>query len=45
MEENGGLRDVLIHNYMGVDVDEIQKIVSARLPQLRAGLKAILRDS
>lgn len=40
-----GLRDVLIHNYMGVDLDEIQKIVSARLPRLRAALKAILRDS
>lgn len=40
-----GLRDVLIHNYMGVDLDEVQKIVSARLPRLRAALKAILRDS
>ena len=40
-----GLRDVLIHNYMGVDLDEIQKIISARLPRLRAALKAILRDS
>lgn len=40
-----GLRDVLIHNYMGVDLDEIQKIVSARLPRLRSALKAILRDS
>ena len=39
-----GLRDVLIHNYMGVDLDDIQKIVSARLPRLRAALKAILRD-
>lgn len=40
-----GLRDVLIHNYMGVDLDEIQKIISVRLPRLRAALKAILRDS
>lgn len=40
-----GLRDVLIHNYMGVDLDEVQKIISARLPRLRAALKVILRDS
>jgi hypothetical protein len=30
--------DVLIHDYIGVDLDEVWNVASARLPELRAGL-------
>ncbi|MCK9441950.1 MAG: DUF86 domain-containing protein [Methanothrix sp.] len=37
-----GFRDVLIHNYMGVDLDEIWNIIENELPQIKSSLKAVL---
>ena len=37
-----GLRDVLIHNYMGVDVGVIWKITREAIPELKHSLEAIL---
>ena len=37
-----GLRDVLIHNYMGVDLDEIWNIVTNNLPQLKQAVQKML---
>lgn len=36
-----GLRDVLIHNYMGVDWDEIWNIITNHLPQLQSDIKML----
>ena len=33
-----GMRDVLIHNYMGVDVQEVWNVASMRVPELRSAL-------
>ena len=37
-----GFRDVLIHNYMGVDLVEVWNIIENELPQIRSSLKAVL---
>lgn len=33
-----GFRDVLIHNYMGVDLDEIWRVVEQSLPDLKSAI-------
>ncbi|MDZ7719786.1 MAG: HepT-like ribonuclease domain-containing protein [Balneolaceae bacterium] len=38
-----GMRDILIHNYMGVDIDVVWKTID-RLPQLRKDLNEILKE-
>lgn len=43
-----GLRDVLIHDYMGVDLKTVWKVAQERLPELKvllSGLSAAKRDS
>jgi uncharacterized protein with HEPN domain len=37
-----GMRDVLIHDYIGVDLDEVWNVASARIPELRATLEQFL---
>ncbi|HOM18458.1 MAG TPA: DUF86 domain-containing protein [Thermoguttaceae bacterium] len=37
-----GLRDVLIHQYEGVDLERVWKIVEAELPGLRQAIAALL---
>jgi uncharacterized protein with HEPN domain len=37
-----GLRDVLIHDYMGVDLDTVWTITQSALPQLRHDIEAFL---
>jgi uncharacterized protein with HEPN domain len=39
-----GLRDVLIHDYMGVDVAAVWEITQKNLPPLRLQLESILRE-
>ncbi|MBS0634665.1 MAG: DUF86 domain-containing protein [Verrucomicrobia bacterium] len=39
-----GLRDVLIHEYMGVDLKAIWEITQKNLPQLRTQLETILKN-
>jgi uncharacterized protein with HEPN domain len=39
-----GLRDVLIHDYLGVDLDEVWAIVEGRLPDLKKEIALILGD-
>lgn len=36
-----GLRDVLIHDYMGVDIDEVWNVVVNHLPNLKGQLLTI----
>ncbi len=40
--EMAGFRDVLIHNYIGVDLDEVWNIIEKELPQIKSGMKAVL---
>jgi len=37
-----GLRDVLIHQYMGVDLNEVWRIVEQDLPTLKTQIAALL---
>jgi uncharacterized protein with HEPN domain len=34
-----GMRDVLIHDYIGVDLDEVWNVASIRIPELQAALE------
>jgi uncharacterized protein with HEPN domain len=37
-----GIRDVLIHDYIGVDLDEAWNVASLRVPELRAVVEQFL---
>jgi uncharacterized protein with HEPN domain len=37
-----GMRDVLIHDYIGVDLDEVWNVVSSRIPELQTALEEFL---
>jgi uncharacterized protein with HEPN domain len=37
-----GMRDVLIHDYIGVDLDEVWNVASSRIPELQAALEQLL---
>ena len=38
-----GFRDVLIHDYFGIDLDEVWGVVQTNLPQLKLQIEAILQ--
>ncbi|HTP35797.1 MAG TPA: DUF86 domain-containing protein [Candidatus Acidoferrales bacterium] len=37
-----GMRDVLIHDYIGVDLEEVWNVASSRIPELRKALEHFL---
>jgi uncharacterized protein with HEPN domain len=37
-----GMRDVLIHDYIGVDLDEVWDVSTTGIPELQAALEAFL---
>ncbi len=39
-----GMREVLIHDYIGVDLDEVWNVASSRIPELQAALEQFLGD-
>ncbi len=39
-----GMRDVLIHDYIGVDLDEVWNVASSRIPELQAALDQYLAE-
>ncbi len=39
-----GFRDVLIHDYMGIDLDEVWDVVERNLPDLKGKVEAILQE-
>jgi len=39
-----GMRDVLIHDYMGVDVSVVWEVTQRGLPELKRKIEAILRE-
>ena len=40
-----GLRDVLIHNYMGVDLNAVWEIAQTRIPTLKTQIELIIREA
>jgi uncharacterized protein with HEPN domain len=40
----GGLRDILIHQYFGIDVDILWDIMQGKLPSLERSVFAILQE-
>jgi uncharacterized protein with HEPN domain len=39
-----GLRDVLIHEYMGVDLNAIWELTQQNIPELKTALESMLTD-
>ena len=39
-----GFRDILIHNYMGVDAREVWNVIDAHLPILRRAVEELLKE-
>jgi uncharacterized protein with HEPN domain len=39
-----GMRDILIHNYFGIDVDAVWNVVKKDLPKLKKEIKFILKN-
>ena len=39
-----GMRDVLIHDYIGVDLDEVWNVAVSRIPELQTVLGQFLAD-
>ena len=38
-----GLRDVLIHDYMGIDLEAVWEVTQQRIPELEGQIQGILR--
>ena len=39
-----GMRDVLIHDYMGVDISMVWEVTQRDLPELKSKIEAILKE-
>ena len=39
-----GLRDILVHNYLGVDIDAVWEVTQQNLPELENAIDQILRE-
>ena len=39
-----GFRDVLIHDYFGLDLDEVWGVVQTNLPELKRQIAGILKE-
>jgi uncharacterized protein with HEPN domain len=39
-----GMRHILVHEYFGIDLDEVWSVVERDLPALRPQIQEILRD-
>ena len=40
-----GMRDVLIHDYMGVDIKTVWKVITERLPEIAPMLKSLVDNN
>ncbi len=38
------MRDILIHEYFGVDVDRVWQVLKVRLPEMKEGINKILSN-
>lgn len=39
-----GFRNVLVHNYLGVDLEYVYQAIEEQLPSLKAAAQALIRD-
>lgn len=39
-----GLRNIIVHDYFGIDIDKIKKIIKNEIPKLTEDIKAIITD-
>ncbi|TAN60959.1 DUF86 domain-containing protein [bacterium] len=39
-----GMRDILIHEYFGVDIDRVWQVLKVRIPELKKEINNILRN-
>ena len=39
-----GMRDILVHEYFGVDMDRVWQVLKVRLPELKEEINNILRN-
>lgn len=39
-----GFRDILIHDYMGVEIEEVWNVIETQLPQLRREVDLLLKS-
>ena len=39
-----GFRNIVVHDYLGLDLDEIWDIVSRDIPMLKSAVEALLKD-
>lgn len=44
-KEIGGLRDVLIHEYFGVSISRVWKVIIDDLPKLKEQIEEIIKDN
>ena len=44
MEKNSGLRDILAHEYYGIDIEVVWDIITNKLPPLKKQVKIILNE-
>lgn len=44
-KEIAGFRDILSHEYFGVDIEEVWKIVSEDIPEFKLTIKKILKST
>jgi uncharacterized protein with HEPN domain len=44
-EQIAAFRNILVHNYLGIDIEQIWQIVRRDVPNLKIAITAILSDS
>ncbi len=43
--EIAGFRNVIVHNYLGIDLEEVGRVVQRDVPELKRAVDALLREA